>query len=68
MRQRDIKGRAIRSVSQERFWCPSRGRWYMAINSIEFEDGASLALHAIETENEPIVGATFFKAPKQRKP
>lgn len=55
MRARDVKGKTVERIVQQRFWNAQVGQFSYDLQVIYFTDGSRLQLHASETEMEPYV-------------
>jgi hypothetical protein len=66
VRARDVVGRRIVGVGQERFYNRNTGRHEVALNWLKLEDGTVISFSAGETECSPFVGADVRPAPGKR--
>lgn len=68
MRRRDVVGRRIVEIRQERFWNSHLQRVEVALSALYLDNGTCISFGAIETEEMPIVEGRIvsLKPPTQK--
>jgi hypothetical protein len=62
MKARDVFGKRIVAIGQERFFNSHTERWDVSFNSITLEDGSRIIFSAGESETAPYAQATYYPA------
>lgn len=61
MQSRDVIGKRIVGIEQERFWDVTTASWAASITAILLEGGSRILLSAHESEDAPYVEARLSK-------
>lgn len=64
MKRRDVIGRRIVNIRQDRFWNTHLQRVEVALSALYLDNGTCISLGAVETEDAPIVEGTLLRLPK----
>jgi hypothetical protein len=64
MKARDVIGKRVVAIKQQRFYDQRSASWLNHLDWIKFDDGTVLSLLALETDVEPYVCPTIIKLTK----
>jgi hypothetical protein len=67
VRSRDIAGKTVACIEQQRFWNTHIGAWSVGIDRIVFTDGSSVRFCALELECDLYVHATAEPNTEERE-
>lgn len=62
MNAKEVVGKKIVKVYQQKFWNTHVGAWDVSIDALELDNGTMISFTACESETEPFVTAQVVKA------